>query len=257
MDDKIRVRRRSVNRQRGRRRMSLIFPLVVLVCAGALFLWLRSSDVFAVHTIAVSSTERVTEEQIADVTADVFGESLLRLSTGDIEEALLTLPYVSFAEVHRRFPNTLEINVLEYDPVARLQVESGGVWLVSEDGRVLEGAEASRFDDLPLVVPALSFSPAAGEQVPGAIVAALPAAIFLQTEEMRERLPAVEGIRISAAGDVVVVVAGGVELRLGQPSGLEQKLTVAAKILDRCRTNGEEVEYVDASVPDRVAVKPK
>jgi cell division protein FtsQ len=257
MDDKIRARRRSLSRERGRRRASWIFPLAVVVCAAGLFFWLRSTDVFAVRSLVVNATERVTEEEIAEVTAGVFGRSLLSLSTGEVEEALLTLPYVCYAEVHRRFPDALEINVLEYEPVARLRLDTGGVWLVSKDGRLLEGAEASRFAELPLVVPEGSFSPVAGEKVPTAVAEALAAAILVQTEEMRGRLPAVECINVSEVGEVVVGVAGGTQLRLGVPAGLEQKMAVAADILRDCTADGDELEYVDASVPERVAVKRK
>lgn len=257
MDDKIRARRRSLNRERGRRRVSWMVPLVLVVCAGVCFLWLRSTDVFAVRAVLVNETERVTRDDIAGVADGVFGESLLTLSTGEVEEALLTLPYVCFAEVHRRFPDKLEVTVLEYDPVARLQVRGGGVWLVSLDGRLLEGADASRFAHLPLVVPDASFSPVAGGFVPDAVAGALATAVLLQEDVLRERLPAVERVSASDVGDVVVAVAGGTELRLGEPVELEEKLTRAAQILADCLAEGKELEYVDASVPDRVAVKPK
>jgi len=257
MDEKIRARRRSLNRERGRRRASLVFPLVVLVCAGALFLWLRSSDVFAVRAITVSATERVSEETIAAVTSGVFGQSLLRLSTAEVEKALLELPYVCFAEVHRRFPDTLEINVLEHEPVARVQTEGGGVWLTSDDGRLLEGADASRFTDLPLIVPETAFSPVAGEQAPKEIIAALPIAGLLADEGIGGRLPAVDRINVSAVGEVALSIEGGTQLRLGEPARLEQKLMVVVEILEQCMTDGKALEYVDASIPERVAVKAK
>ncbi len=125
--------------------MSFIFPLVVLLCAGAAFLWLRSTDVFAVRQIVATATERVTKEEIAQVASQAMGGSLLKLSTGALEEAFVELPYVRSAEVHRCFPDSLEIELVEYEPVARLQDQSGSVWLMSETGRVLEGTDATSF----------------------------------------------------------------------------------------------------------------
>ncbi len=96
-----------------------------MVAAAGLFLWLRSSSVFAVNTVVATATERVTREEIVEATSAAMGVSLLRLSTGAIEEALSALPYVRSAEVYRSFPNGLEVRVVEYEPVARVQASQG------------------------------------------------------------------------------------------------------------------------------------
>jgi len=55
-----------------------------VVAALAVFMWLRSSDVFAVERVTTTPVEHVTSEQIAAATADVRGASLLALSVGAI-----------------------------------------------------------------------------------------------------------------------------------------------------------------------------
>jgi cell division protein FtsQ len=255
MDKRIRDRRRSVNRERGRRRAGLALIVALVLIAVVLFLWLRSSDVFAVREVTVTTPQRVTEEEIAGATAGALGVSLLRLSTGSIEEALLTLPYVRSAEVYRRFPNTLDVRLEEYEPIARLQVQSGAIWLVTEDGRALEKAAPPRGSGLPLVVPAGTVSPVAGEQLSEVIVDALPLAVLLHTEEIGDKLPAVERIVLSAGGSITIELKGGAELRLGDTTGLERKLTVAIRIFQQCLSHDETVEYVNVTVPERPAVK--
>jgi len=257
MDEKIRGRRRSVRRESGRRRRTVAFLVVVLLCVVGLFLWLRSSDVFAVKRITATGVERVSAEQIAEVTSGVVGASLLSLSTKAVEEALLALPYVQSVSVHRSFPNTLEIEVVEHEPVARVQGGGGEIWVVSDGGKVLEGTDASQYPELPLLVPDSSLLVKAGEQVPAAVADALPLAILLQAEEIRAQLPVLARITVSAAGCAVVVLEGGGELRLGDPVGLEQKLDVTLDIVQQCLAEGKHLEYIDASVADRVAVKAK
>jgi hypothetical protein len=68
-------------------------------------------------------------------------------------------------------------------------------------------------------------------------------------------LPVVEEIAVSAGGDVVVHLQGGTELRLGAPTDLKEKMTVAADLIQKYLRVGRTLEYVDASVADRVAVK--
>jgi cell division septal protein FtsQ len=257
MDKRFRDRRRSVSRQRGRRRIGLVFTVVLLLLAVVLFLWLRSSDVFAVKKVTATVTEHVTKEDISHVTSEALGQSLLRLSTRALEEALLTLPYVRSAEVYRCFPDTLDIRLVEYEPVARLEAGDGVIWLVAEDGRALQRSFSSAVSTLPLLVPANPVSPVAGERVPGEIVGALPVAVLLGAEETGGTLPPAEEIGVLAAGVVVVRLQGGIELRLGDSTGLEQKLTVAADVIKQRLRDGKQVRYVDVSVPSRVAVKAK
>ncbi len=257
MDRKIRERRRLVSRQRGRRRAGLIFVFVLIIAGVVLFVWLRSSDVFAVKMVTATATEQVTQEDISRATADALGASLLSLSTGEIEQALLMLPYVRSAEVHRRFPNTLDVRVEEYQPVARLQVDSDAVWLVAENGRALEKANPPKGSDLPLLVVTGSESPVAGQEVPEVVRGALPLAVLLLSQEMREKLPAIEEVSVSSGGMAVVKLDGGTQLRLGDTTDLEHKLMVAAKIIHQYLRDGEQLEYIDVTVPDRVAVKAK
>lgn len=254
MDRRVRERRRSVNRQRGHRRATLVFAFVGVLVLAALFLWLRSSDVFAVKRVTATAVEHVTPSEISRATADARGVSLLRLSIGAIEESLAALPYVRSVEVHRRFPNTLDIRLVQYEPAARLQAGNGDVWLVAGDGRALEKSAAT---GLPLVVSAVHVSPVAGKRVPNAIIAALPVVALLRNKDTATSLPPVDRIVVSATGQVAVALKDGAELRLGDPTQLKQKLTVAAAIIEQCLRDGKELQYVDASVPDRVAVNAK
>jgi cell division protein FtsQ len=255
MDRRVRERRRSVSRQRGRRRGSLVCVFALVLAIVALFVWLRSSDVFAVRRVVATTTEHVTAEDISRVTSDARGASLLQLSTETIERNLMALPYVCSAEVHRRFPDTLDVRLVEYEPVARLQDRSGGVWLVAEDGRVLELGPVSAAPELPLVVAADKLSLLAGDRVPNAILDALPLVALLQSTEFAGSLPAIDRIAVSSVGDVAVRLTGGEELRLGSPTELKQKLTVVGDIITQYLRDGRQIRYVDASVADRVAVK--
>ena len=234
-----------------------MFLVVLVLCALAAFLSLRSTDVFSVERVTATGAEQTARGQIAAITSGVVGESLLSLSTDAVRDALLELPYVESAEVHRGFPNTLEIELVEYDAVARLQVDGGDTWLVSDSGKVLEGVDGARFSYLPLLVPDSSFSVIVGELVPAAIADVLPLAVLVRSDEMLGRLPALARIAVSAAGCAALVLEDGGVLRLGTPEGLDEKLGVAVDIVQQCLEQGRILEYVDASVADRVAVKAK
>ncbi len=251
----MRRRRRSVRWERSRGRRTALFLAGLLMCSLVAFLWLRSTDVFAVQRITAVGTDQITEEQLASMTSGVMGKSLLSLSTGEVKEALLALPYVESVQVTRSFPNTLEIRVAEYRPVARLQSAEGRTWLVSDGGTVLEDRDPGLLPDLPLVVPAGALAVAAGDSLPASITAVLPLAQRLRADAEALGFPSVARIAVSAAGCATLVLKDGGELRLGTPDGLDQKLAVAKDVLQTWLDQGRLIEYVDASVVDRVAVK--
>jgi cell division septal protein FtsQ len=255
MDKKVQERRRQVNQERGRRRAGLIFLGALAVVAVALFLWLRSSDVFAVEQISAPVAHHVTQEQVAEAVAAARGESLLKVSTAAIEETLAVLPYVRTIHVYRSFPHSLEVRLEEYEPVARVRNADGKVWLVADDGHVLEKAQAQAAPSLPLIVVGTSFTAQPGGTMPQTAAGALPVALLLQSAGVASELPAVEQISVSAGGEVVVHLQGGTEIRLGVPTDLKQKISVAAKIIQENLRDGKTLQYVDASAVDRLAVK--
>ncbi len=252
MDKKVRQRRQSINRERGRRRAGIIIACLAIVAALGLFVWLRSSDVFAVRAVTADAVAHVSEQQIAAVTESARGKSLLALSVGPIEEDLAAYPYIRSARVLRRFPNTLYVRLVEYEPAARVQTSDGNVWLVSEDGKVLEKMKAS---GLPLFVPDSQIDLEPGQQLPPAVSAALPLCKLVEQIGGQEALPVVHHVSIALTGEVVLHLAHGIEVRLGEPTELKQKLTVANSIIQQYLRDGRKIAYVDASVPDRVAVK--
>jgi cell division protein FtsQ len=256
MDRRVRERRRLVSRERGSRRAGLIFLGVLVVGALAAFLWLRSSDVFAVQSVSVPVTHHVSQQQLAEAVSAARGVSLLKVSTGAIEKTLETLPYVRSIHVYRKFPNGLEIRLQEYDAVARMRNSDGRAWLLADDGRVLERAGSQEgVAALPLIVTAAQASVKAGETAPQSVMAALPVVLLLQSSQVGAKLPAAEQVSVSTGGEVVVRLQGGTELRLGPPTDLKQKMIVAADIIQKYLRDGKTLEYVDASAADRVAVK--
>jgi cell division septal protein FtsQ len=251
MDKKVRERRQSINRERGRRRVAIIVACLAIAVAAGLFLWLRSSDVFAVERVTADAVAHVSQEQIDAATANVQGESLLALSVDPIEEELAALPYVRSARVLRRFPNTLYVRIVEHEPAARVKASDGSVWLVSEDGRVLEKKAGG---GLPLFVPASELDLEPGAYLPPMVAAALPIGLLLEETDTAQSLPALHHVSIALTGEVVMHLARGAELRLGEPTELKRKLMVASVMFQQYLRDGKRINYVDASVPDRVAV---
>ncbi len=253
MDRKVRERRQVVSRERGRRRAGWIVVAACLLIALGLFLWLRSSDVFAVKRVTSTALEHVSTQEVERATAEARGVSLLRLGLNGVEKKLLQLPYVRSATLHRAFPNTLEVTLEEYQPAACVQATDGARWLVSDDGRVLEKKTDAA---LPLIVPESRLDLEPGGKLPQIVAQALPITAALADPAVADVLPKVTKITVSSGGDVTLQLSGPIELRLGDPQqSLKQKLKVAGTIVQQYLRDGKVLSYVDARVPDRPAVK--
>ncbi len=255
MDARIRGRRREVGRSRGRRRLTLAL-LAALMIAGVLgFYWLRSSDVFAVTEVSFPVVERVTEAEVRAAVEEFAGVSLLRLSTNAVEADLAKIPYIRSARVYRRFPDGIEIDLEEYAPVARVRDTEGVEWLVADDGMVLEKAGASSHG-LSLLVPEADESPQPGIRTSAQVTAAIPLTVMLkEAATWPSTEHPVKQVSVLRSGELVMVLQGGGEIRLGDPGKLDEKLKVALEIIDRYSKDGKRLDYVDVHVTTRVVAK--
>lgn len=254
MDRKVRERRRAVHRERGRRRAVIAGCVIAVLILLGVFLWLRSSSVFAVKVITATRLSHVSSQTISQATASAKGVGLLELDSDSLKQKLLAIPYLKTVSIHRRFPNTLELTLAEYQPVACLQMQQGVYWLVSAEGRILE----QKVDPaLPVIVSEVRVWPKAGAFLPIAVTNSLVVATAVTDKTLWAQLPKVSQIKVAPQGELTVLLANSVELRLGQSKDLNQKLKVAAAIIQQYLRDGKALAYVDVSVPGKAAVKEK
>ena len=103
-------------------------------------------------------------------------------------------------------------------------------------------------------MPAGPLDVAPGDYLPSTVSAALALCSVMEGLDDPDLLPALHDVEVAVTGEVVMNLAREIELRLGEPTELKQKLMVAGTIIQQYLRDGRRIEYVDASVPDRVAV---
>jgi cell division protein FtsQ len=252
MDIRIRDRRRVVARERGQRRFAVLAVIVLVAAIAGGFLWLRGSESFLVARV-VPVTERIPPDQIAAAVAPARGVNLLKVSLDELQERLAAIPYVRTAQVHRRFPDAVEVRLEEYVPFAVVRGRDGGRWLVGDDGRVLEPAQGA--SDLAYLTSEAEVWPEEGGVVDPYVAAALPLVAVLADPSVWPANHPVDRIQIGRMGDATIVLAGGGQVRLGEPIQLKEKLTVALAIIDQYLREGRSLAYVDVGEPTRAVAR--
>lgn len=136
--------------RRMRRRVLWIGGSVVAVIV-ALMLVLLYSPLLAVQTITVEGNQLVPTKTINASLAPLEGVPLPRIGPGRVKELLADQPPIRDVVVQAHAPGTLEVQIVEYAPVAVVKNDSKSYDLVDEEGRTLSTVKKRDSVKLPLI----------------------------------------------------------------------------------------------------------
>ncbi len=239
VEPRIAERRASVQAQATRRRRRWVLTVIgVLIVAGSALLALRS-PAFDVDHIRVTGAVRSEVDAVILASGMTRGELMVEVDLGGASDALERLAWVETARVTRAWPGRIEIEIVERRAAAFARV-GGTTALMSADGRVVELIDGRPGADL-LEISGLRSLPAVGQTLYPVGVAGIGA----------ELPPSLDGrvvrVDLGRSDDIVLVLADGPEIRLGDLSQLEAKLAAAVGVLEH--VVADPVAFVDVHVP--------
>ena len=256
IDPRLRLRRISVVRGVGRRRLVRIGAVMGLVLAVAAVWGVLRSPLFDVDGLAIEGASRTDPTHIARAANLGATTALVDVDLSAVERDVGLLPWVATAKVRRSWPGTIDIVVTERAPVAVVEVlavaaatvgwntESVPVALVDAEGRVLDLRARA-----PLGLPNISGIPSAG--IPGSHVDA-PAALAVAAQLPSELAGQVVEIAVRD-GERWLVLSEGAEVRLGSADELAEKLVAAATMVSQVDQVG--IVVIDVRVPTAPVVR--
>lgn len=104
-------------------------------------------DAFAIAWIEVNGPfERVTAEQVRSAAAPLLADGFFAVEPGRVKHSVEQVPWVHTAEVSKRWPDTVVIEVAEHRPLGRW----GEDRLVSEAGQLFQVDGAVAIGGLPV-----------------------------------------------------------------------------------------------------------
>jgi cell division septal protein FtsQ len=216
-----------------------------LLAGGALaYLGARESSLFALTSIEVSGAPPRVAAHVRAALEPLAGRSLLVVNGGDVQRQLAALSDVAGVSFDRDFPHTLRVFVTPAHSIAVLR-RGPSAWIVSSDGRVVRTAGLFAVRKLPRIWIPRTASIDVGMTVDDADAARGVAALAIARR-------AGFGTRIAVVRasdrELTFVLAGGLELRLGDATSIPLKVAVATRLLPLVQgTSG----YLDVTVPAR------
>ncbi len=146
--------RRSKESIRSRRITLGLMAFIIGIIIISSFL---KSDHFNISDIIVRGNDKLTSEEIIEVSGIRKGQNLFDYNTKKAENAVLSLSYAQSCEIVRSYPDEVHINITEKSGMMALL--SGGVYYyLDSDGYVLK--EESSLTDTDVMI--ISFADDAG-----------------------------------------------------------------------------------------------
>lgn len=225
-----RVAARGRLRRRTRLLLTLGVLLAVALAVGAGWLVL-GTGALGVEQVRVTGVDRLRAEDVA-AQADIRpGTPLVRLDTDAVVRRLAALPAVRTAEVHRRWPRTVEIAVRERSAAA--VQPKGEDWVLLDRTGVAFATEPRRPRGLP-VVTASTTAGRAGLRSGLEVVDSLAPAVRDQ----------VRAVHVASVEQVTLRLTRGRSVVWGSTERPERKSAVLGVLLSR------KASVFDVSAPD-------
>jgi cell division protein FtsQ len=252
VDPRIRQRRASVQRSRGRRRLHWIVAALVVVVLAVGAVALLHTPWFRVRVVTVTGSHPHTPTAAIIAASGLDGHPpLVDVPTGATAAKVAALPFIASAQVRRHWPDGVAIAVTERVPTVTMS-GPGPVWSVLDSqGRTLETVPSRPPGLVLLVVHA-----ATGPVLPAAVGATLAPTGAAGLAVCRTLPPAfaAQVLSVTVAGDGTVSLAlnSGITVLLGTGDDLPAKYEDVAAIIAHADLRGATT--IDVTVPQSPTV---
>jgi len=257
-----RFRRAHVKPARRRRHWrALVKPAVKCGVVGLLIVYgaYRGSSVIAhgrvlqIDRIVVRGNERLSKGEVLAVLSGLRGESLMWTDLDAWRRRLLASPWVRDAALRRSLPSTVEVVVLERQPIGIGRL-AGEMYLVDDRGVVIDQYGPLYADlDLP-IIDGLSAPP--GEGMTDQRRAELAARVIVALRGKPDIARRLSQVDVNDVHNASVILAGDpAVIELGEDRFL-QRIQSYLELAPALRERVPDIDYVDLRFDDRIYVRP-
>jgi len=238
--------------------------LILVVAGAAALLWLgdrtvqyaHGAEAFEIREIIIEGNHQLGEIDVRRAAQLQIGSNIFEVSSEGTRNHLLQHPWIEEANVVRRLPGRVRIEIVERKPVALVALDQ--LYLVSEEGAVFKRLGVDDPVDLPVITGIASERFYDDLDYRTAIL--LRSMALLQDYEgagLAEREPVSEIHFAGANGIELFVGDDGMNVRLGNGQH-RQKLRRLRQVLERLEREKTRPSYVyldNVRSPERVTVR--
>ena len=244
MDDRNRdgenMEKQNNGKKRRFARQTTGFLLLLLLFAG-ITAAIACTPIFSIRSIVIQGNSYVSKEDICQIAGVKEQQNIFVITTTDIQQRLLHDLRIEQATVRRVLPSTLEIQVTERIPLATVACQYGFLDL-EQNGMVLDAYKKLKAPTLPAITGVTVPDVYIGDRVEQEMVQKVLVFLAALDEEGRKQL---SEVNIASAQHLIAYTTGGVQIRLGDVSKMEEKAAHTQAFLRELKTMKYPVEYID------------
>lgn len=240
-------------KQRVRRRISPDTWKRVCIMGAVVFAVVLSMVIFfRVQRVQIVGNHYYAAEEIRKAADVSEGDNLLTLSRGQIAgNVIAKLPYVKTVRVTRQLPDSVVIQVTEYDATYAIQDNSGAYYLITSGGKVTEPVEEREAKGRILVEEVTINPPTVGEVIQLCVPEGKEAEAqtwrasllaLLKEIESAELTKEIASVCIPSAYQLSLKYGNRFDVRLGNSTKLAYKLEFLKVVIS------EQKDYVSGSI---------
>jgi cell division protein FtsQ len=202
----------------------------------------------------VQGNERLSTGEIEALIGDVRGQSLLLVDLQQFQARLLASPWVQSVTVRRVLPSTVDLRIVERDPVAIARLGQM-LYLVDGTGVIMDDYGPQHADyDLPIVDGMAAAASETGRPIDPAR-AHLTARFLASLAGRPELRKAVSQVDVSRENNVVVLLGDDPALLYLGDEQFVERLRTYLEIRPTLAERMADVDYVDLRFGQRVIAK--
>lgn len=216
----------GIDKRIKKRKKKIVLLIMFFLAAVAIILVLKT-DIFAIKSIEVNGNEILADGSIIDFSGVTLGNNIFKEKISDINNTLLTQPYIKKVKIKRIFPDRIRINIEERKRAARIPF-MGKFIIIDNMGYVLE---SSSDDEGLLLISGLDISNFnEGNTLNVNDTQQLDKALQIINELKNANLPIIE-LDITNTEDIRFKVSNYLICKIGNGTRLNYKFRVLQSIL--------------------------
>lgn len=217
---------------------SLFFVLVVIL-AG--FILLRS-PVFEIRHVQVNGNNFLNQAKIKELSGITLGTNIFKQNFAFAVNKIALNPMVKRVEINRRFPSTVEINLVERIASALVPYSQGFIQ-VDGEGFYLAKIELTGKANLPFVTGINSVTGTLGKKINSS---RLEAALQYLKDTPQSFKDQISEINASDEDNLVLYTVMGFPVKLGDTDRVKEKVHLFQEIVSA--NSPQKIEYLDLSI---------
>lgn len=240
---KIKTDNELILRRRRKKKVQKTFLLFVLMISLFATLCLKL-PYFNIKTIQVLGNKNISKGDIISVSQISTGNNIFYINLKESKNNILSNPYIYSAEIIRKLPSTLQINIKEREAVFynvkdnnNLVIDKNAIVLQQRDD--IKGMKLIKLDGLDYSKVELGKTISDSDSRRVDVVKALGDIIA------NNKISGITSIDVSNSVDIKIYY-GSILVKIGSEDDIDKKMNVALNILERKEVKGAK-GYVDVS----------